>query len=53
MTNLKYSYENLLIKKDLIKLRQKWQKILKANISLDIIFDEQKGIIKFGIEVKE
>jgi len=53
MNNLKYSYENLAIKKDLIKLRQKWKRILGANVTLNITLDEQKGILHFKIEVKK
>ncbi len=53
MAKLKYSYENLAIKKDLIKLRQKWKRILGATIILDITVDEQTGILYFKIEVKE
>ncbi len=53
MAKLKYSYESLAIKKDLIKLRQKWKRILGANIILDITLDEQTGILHFKIEVQK
>ncbi|MFQ5825636.1 MAG: hypothetical protein ACE5JB_16480 [bacterium] len=53
MSKLKFSYENLVIKKDLIKLVQKWRKILGANVILNITYDEQKGILHFRIEVIE
>lgn len=53
MDNLKYSYENLAIKKDLIKLIEKWRKILNANIKLNITYNEQKKTLNFEIEVIE
>ncbi len=50
---IKFSYENLAIKKDLIKLIEKWRRILGANIILNITVNEQKGVINFKLEVKE
>jgi len=53
MDKVKYSYENLVIKKDLIKLREKWKRLLRANVVLNITYNEQTGILKFNIMVKE
>lgn len=53
MDKLKYSYENLAIKKDLIKLRKKWKRLLGANIILNITYNEQTKTLNFNIEVQE
>jgi len=53
MDSVKYSYENLAIKKDLIELRKKWKRLLNANIVLDITYDEQTKTLNFRIEVKD